>query len=294
MPLRDIEIRLLDQPSSPLLAAPAPWRGLTEGCARALPGRGPVWTKAPFTLRSATIAGSAQSPPVEGIPIAVSIAPVPAGPSHRPLCPALQLVPTREWDESWLKPVTGSTGRRCAESFDWLVKPTVQPPQHIVARSATGRAGKLQSRIGLPEPWVEVQAGAYERAPEIAQPIHAAPSEPQLPLLPPTTPVVSDQRLGYGEIEKPGTRWILLRGSQEAATFRLALDHLRLQEPGAPETEWGPVKSHSRETRPAGMPPSRGIVHRELCLQQVAAQPLLEPVVCQFGPARGGIWESRK
>jgi len=66
-----------------------------------------------------------------------------------------------------------------------------------------------------------------------------------------------------------------------------------LQEPGVPrETEWGPVGS-SRQPRPAGLPASRGIVHRDLSLQRTAAEPLLEPLICRFGSARGGLWDSR-
>ncbi len=295
MPLRDIEIGLLDRPSLPRMAAPRPWRRLSEASARKLPDRGPVWTKAPYALPAATMEIGRRTVALEHAPISVTPCPAPAGPPAVPALPALRLASAQDWSEAWLAPVPGPPGLRGAGSFDWQAKPRVQPPEHVAAKPATGGAGRIQPPLELPEPWVEVQEQAAQPASVPSKPFQAVPAEPRVPVRPPVDFGAADRRLGYGEIERPGNRWVLLRGSGEAATFRLALDHLRLQEPGSPcQAEWGPVKSPRPGAKPAGLPPSRGIVHRELCLQRVDAEPLLEPVVCLFGSARGGSWESRK
>ena len=128
-----------------------------------------------------------------------------------------------------------------------------------------------------------------------AKPLAAARTEIRRPARPATLDgsAARNPTLELGRIERPNAQWVLLRGSEEAATFRLAIDALRLQEPGARAAEWGPVGAHRPEASRAGVPPSRGLAFRDLGLQRFAAEPLLDPVICQFGSARGGQWGSQ-
>jgi hypothetical protein len=173
-------------------------------------------------------------------------------------------------------------------------RPEVSIPIHQAGVPATGRAGKLQEAADLPEPWIDIQvpaAGLADFPVELASEADPEIRRPQRASAPAAAP--PHRNLNMGEIEQPGAKWVLLRGSSEAATFRMALDSLRLQEPGARRTEWGPPAIQPPSAHPPGLPDSRGMVYRDLGLQVTAAEPLLEPLVCQFGSARGGQWDSR-
>ena len=290
-PLRDIEIGLLNHAAAPRLAEPLEWRGLTEGCARGLAKRGPIWIKAPFVLPASV--GEVDTRPVSPEQLSIAIPRAPLRPLALPpaVLPVLELAPEQEWNQAWLQPIEGVGGQQPVEAEHLLVQSKVLVPEHRVPAVPTGRAGQLQPTVPLPEPWIEPAIVAAELSGRLAEPEQAPPARPRIPERPADPASTSDRYLELGGLERPGTKWVLLRGSEEAATFRLSLDHLRAQEPGPPSAaEWGPVAARRPATGSAGLAPSRGFVHRDLDLQFEAAEPMLEPVMCQFGSARGGVW----
>jgi hypothetical protein len=292
-PLRDVDIRLLSRSASPKMAASRPWRKLLEGAARGLSGRGPILTKAPMADPLAAMPHVRQDVAADPAPVLPAAPPAPVFQSDLPVPPVLALAPVREWSGAWLRPVAGPCDMRLAAADPLEIRSRARVPEHRVRGPVTGGASRLQPSVELPEPWIEIrETPAWRAGAQTDQPIAGA-AELRRPAgwRPPGSPSERDPNLGLGRLERPGPQWVLLRGSSEAATFRMALDQLRLQEPGTPRTaEWGPVGSHSTTAKPAGLPASRGIVHRDLTLQRADAEPCLVPVVCQFGSAGGGTW----
>lgn len=293
-PLRDLDIRLIDFPAAPRMAAPQPWRGLVEGSARHLPDGEPIWTKQPIELRSLAL-------PLASIEICEAPAALPA-----PACvlarrleapavpPQLSPAPEQFWPAEWLRPVEGLAARRTVAAHAQAVPPTVNVPPFVAPPLRYGRASQVQPPVGLPEPWVNVQ----ERDPFVL-PVALTPAgvkaETRKPVRQPGEGIGRADGLSFGRIERPGGQWVLMRGSNETATFRLALDHLGPQEsrPAMESAQLGPVARHAPGPGRAAIPPPRGIVFRDLALQVEAVKPWLEPVGCQFGSVRGGLWESR-
>ena len=291
-PLRDIEIGLLNHAAEPRLAEPLAWRGLTEGCARGLAGRGPIWIKAPFELPASAGAQGSCQVNAEHLPAAIPRAPLRPLELAAPVLPVLEIAPEQDWNQTWLQPIPGAGERLPVEAGHLEVQSKALVPEHRILASPTGGAGQLQPTVRLPEPWIEPALFAAQLSGRLVEALPVLPAEPRIPVRPNLVGSQGDRRLELGGLESPGTRWVLLRGSEEAATFRLSLDHLRAQEPGTPRAaEWGPVSAPrpAAATR-AGLAPSRGFVHHDLNLQWKAAEPWLEPVMCQFGSARGGVW----
>ena len=290
-PLRDIEIGLLNHAAVPKLAEPREWRGLTEGCARGLAKRGPIWIKAPFELPASSGAAGTRSICAEHLSIAISRAPLRPLQLAQAAPPVLELAPVQDWNQTWLQPIVGFAGQQPVEAERVSAQPKALVPEHRVPPPPTGRAGRLLPTVTLPEPWIEPATIVAELSGRLAEPGQALPAQPRIPERPADTVYTADRYLELGGLERPGTGWVLLRGSEEAATFRLSLDHLRAQEPGPPRAaEWGPVAARRPAAGAAGLAPSRGFVHHDLDLQCEAAEPMLEPVMCQFGSARGGVW----
>ena len=297
-PLRDIDVRLMTYQAAPRLAAGRRWRGLLEGAARDLPQRGPIRTKARYDVPAVSLKSVCQSVEAERLsqPAPECTRPVFAA-LPEPHRPVLNLSLVRDWGDGWLAGMPGLRGLKPAGEGECEFVAQPCPPTHVAAPLVTGRAGDLQIPALLPEPWVAVQAmaqGLEQRQPE------AAAIEPGLPKLPAGSGAgLCDRpaRLELGAIEPPGSRWVLLRGGEHGLTFRMSLDHLRHSDPGelARPAEWGPVGSHTASASPARahLTARNGFVHRELSLQDDSAEPFLEPLVCQFGSARGGPWDSR-
>lgn len=296
-PLRDLEIRLLDLPAMPKMAAPQPWRGLVEGGARRLPDAGPIWTKAPIELRSAPLAPASKEiceapaalPPRDCVLAKRVDAP--------PVPPRLLLALEAEWPAVWLRPVAGVEARRTVAPAASDLPPAVNVPPFVAPPLVFGRASQVQPAVLLPEPWVNVQERDPAVLPVALTPAPGAPAETRKPVRsdPAGAGIPRGDGLSFGRIERPGGQWVLMRGSSETATFRLALDHLGPQEarPSGEGARLGPVARHAPAPGRAAIPPSRGIVYRDLALQKETVEPWLEPVTCQFGSVRGGVWESR-
>ncbi len=290
-PLRDIEIGLLNHAAAPKLAEPLRWRGLTEGCARGLAKRGPIWVKAPFELPASAGGAGTRSIGPEQLPIAIPRAPLRHLELAPAVLPALELAPEQDWNQAWLQPIEGAGGHQPVEAEHLSAQSKALVPEHRVPAPPTGLAGQPLPTVTLPEPWIEPADFAVELSGRLAEPEQAPPARPRLPERPAGTVHTADRYLELRGLERPGTKWVLLRGSEEAATFRLSLDHLRAQEPGQPRAaEWGPVAACRAAAGSAGLAPSRGFVHHDLDLQCEAAEPMREPVMCQFGSARGGVW----
>ncbi len=294
-PLRDIEVKLMQTPAAPRLAAGGSWRGLHEGQAKGLPERGPNWTKALYEVPPAVMADQRRDPAAVATAPAAAIPVAPADPAGLVSAfPALGLAAKEGWNEEWLQSVVGQVGIRPASESECDPPPLICIPVHRAPQPRTRGAAELQSAARLPEPWVVIQESANVLARVQLEPSVRIPDVPRKPARRAHGPAQAPRSLELGSLEKPGANWVLLRGSDEAATFRLALDHLRLAGPQARAAEWGLVGSHDTAAEGAtGLPLSRGFVHRDLILQRTVAEPGLEPLICQFGSARGGQWDSR-
>ena len=293
--LRDVEIRLLPHPAAPRLAASQPWRGLREGGARDLPARGPILIKAPMEMDAVALEAVSHPVAPQPMPLAAPPCPVPVLQTGLDASPGLVLAPPCDWSPVWLRAVTGMSVVRQTAAVSCPMRPAVSVPEHRVPKARTGGAANPQAGVSLPEPWVGIQAVAPLLARAKAKPLAPARTEIRRPARETTLDgsAARNPNLELGRIERPNAQWVLLRGSEEAATFRLAIDALRLQEPGTRAAVWGPIAAHRPEASRAGVPPSRGLAFHDLGLQRFAAEPLLDPVICQFGSARGGQWGSQ-
>ncbi len=291
-PLRDIEVKLMQTPAAPRGAVAGRWRGMCEGQARDLPNWGPLWTKVPYEVPTQGLAFEQR----ELLPEAtVTPAPKIVGPKRpvalKPAWPALEVAAQQEWNHEWLSPAAGPVALRVAGDLECKLRSSVRVPTHEPSPRRAGGAAGLQAVANLPEPWVEIQDSGIVPAQTLPKPSIRIPDKPWLPVRRASGPPQPPRRLEMRSLERPGSRWVLLRGSEEAATFRLGLDHLRLSEPAPPPqaAEWGPVGLHNNmpNKQASGLPGSRGFVHGESSLQRTVAEPMLEPAICLFGSARG-------
>jgi hypothetical protein len=106
------------------------------------------------------------------------------------------------------------------------------------------------------------------------------------------------QQLHMGALKRPTGQWIVMQSGPEVVRFRLTIEPAGFgQDPGAEPLKWNvPDALRSASSPPAppvGLPASRGFVFHEIVLAAGAPEPLREPVLCQFGSARGGLWKSQ-
>lgn len=301
--LRDLETGLVDQPARPKPVGEVTWHGMREGSARDLASRGMWWkltpTPAPEFCRPGPAASALSGEPAEATPAEAPAVLFPVQ-GVRPASEfSLRAARRAPWQSPWLEGVEGSaqTVPVTAVAADTALSPaipTVQAPE-----TQLGAASRMQARRPLPEPWVLAQEQPAAVCGTSAEPLPTS-GEMRKPrgFGKRTLPERGAQQLHMGSLKRPTGQWIVMQSGPEVVRFRLTIEPAGLgQGPGAEPLKWQvPDALRTASAPPAppvGLPASRGFVFHEIVLAEGAPERLCEPVLCQFGSARGGLWKSQ-
>ncbi|MCC6538872.1 MAG: hypothetical protein IT162_15065 [Bryobacterales bacterium] len=298
--LRDLDTGLVDQPARPKPVGEVMWRGMREGSARDLASRGLWWkltpSPAPELTAPAEASGQAAGAAWEPAPAEAPATQLPVSGARPEDKFTLRGAGREPWRSPWLDGVAGlrQPAPVTAHAADTSLSPAipaVQPPAAVL-----GAAARTQPRRPLPEPWVTAQERPATVSGGVPEPFEL-PGEIRQPARPQSQrplPGGGGQQLHMGPLKRPTGQWIVMQSGPEVVRFRLTIEPALLGAAAAPGNVPDSLRSASAPPPPpAGLPASRGFVFHEIVLAEGAPELLREPVLCQFGSARGGLWKSQ-